>query len=933
MEVENKKLADDESSTSFLSNWRVIIPLLKVISDDAIALTCIRTIVDIIAVGDLPDIFHTLCFEDYIYHSDKRKRNYCHQLINLLCIRFFAELNEILSSSRSDGDFFTFDNFDILTVLQSQKHQGLLKSKVPVYLNSDREESEIYQIRWYERQKLKLERFLKLAADSDDVSLAIKYDTIGLEFVEDRDFKKAKGKRKASDMEATPGTNAGAHSLSEVEPSDLTKETWFARLFRYFIVNLSHDEWEVRSSSASAIEAILMGLNDKEIKPGEVSVSQGVILQMKTIPLHLLEDIVCLGLTVLVVDQFIDYDCDSERNIIIKIDSDRENGLLEPLGFSPVKERVSYMIVAASQLLFLQKPANPCRDEVGMKGRLFGMILDLCQNESWTTKLGGFLVLTAFLRFNQEFVPKFLCSDGWKILEKSLIHADNKEIAATSYLLLKFLTTDYPNRELKKIQFKSVISSSLRHLINPLLSSRKEGEERMLQDIRIFTAITLFSIFMNSEQENELKLCDDWSVFDYYRNFYCFIISESKQCIVSLSQLNIGTNLSSINECFRSIHLPTFIEIYPRLLSMLVQSLIFLAVDGFLSLQILIRAEEYDQTSNERSLFLFSLSDSWQINHRKVWNRHQNVIQSVVKVINAILNTKIMNEDTVQKFWTAVLSLILNEKLEKFSPDHQIPLITEITHACQDSFNLFSLDIPRKYLFFHILFVVNFPSELTSYFPSLEYFRIQFLNPLKECSNDITNAPQKLKKRRFVVVANNKLPAPLVSTVRTQADERKSFIEALLFELLLQLQCQKGNYSEIEPFVGKHPEFCDILKALKAIPQKNSGDIAAAARDLLAIMEKEWKGDLNSCIMEFLSRLIGGFFIDSQVENFIHVVQQLIRDEQFLPFQQSLDSLIASAVSMRTTSSEIEKVSCARFSFLLLFSSVDVSAIERFDVQ
>lgn len=223
--MEEEKLADDDSSTSFLSNWRLIIPLLKVISDDAIALTCIRTIVDVIAVGDLPDIFHTLWFEDYIYHSDKRKRNYCHQLINLLCIRFFAELNEILSLSRSDGDFFTFDNFDILTVLQSQKHQGLLKSKAPVYLNSDRDESEIYQIRWYERQKLKLERFLKFAADSDDVSLAIKYDTIGLEFVEDRDFKKAKGKRKASEMEATPDTNTEAHTLSEVEISDLTKET------------------------------------------------------------------------------------------------------------------------------------------------------------------------------------------------------------------------------------------------------------------------------------------------------------------------------------------------------------------------------------------------------------------------------------------------------------------------------------------------------------------------------------------------------------------------------------------------------------------------------------------------------------------------------------------------------------------------------------
>ena len=95
--------------------------------------------------------------------------------------------------------------------------------------------------------------------------------------------------------------------------TSLYNETWFARLFRYLIVSLSNEECEIREGASMALESILKGLSSDSgsLKTKSSMEDLGVLL-----PDYLLEDIVCVGIIVLVYDNVMSFENEISHGLL-----------------------------------------------------------------------------------------------------------------------------------------------------------------------------------------------------------------------------------------------------------------------------------------------------------------------------------------------------------------------------------------------------------------------------------------------------------------------------------------------------------------------------------------------------------------------------------------------------------------------------------------
>ena len=244
----------DDVSTNLLTNWKIVFPLLKTIHEETLIQAICDAIIETIFVSDLPDICHSLYFGDYLYNVDPFTQKSSGQLLERICIKFSIELTAILQNSGSDGDFLTFREFDIENALRENEGSVLLKSqrwsgtKTMIALD----EKIVYQKAWYEKQKFRLRKFISATAPTVESKWSMKYDEIDLNFVGEKDL--------TVNVDVGNNVQGGISFLSE-KNIPLTSESWFVRLFRFSIVNLLHDDWQVRLCSAKSILAIIKGLS------------------------------------------------------------------------------------------------------------------------------------------------------------------------------------------------------------------------------------------------------------------------------------------------------------------------------------------------------------------------------------------------------------------------------------------------------------------------------------------------------------------------------------------------------------------------------------------------------------------------------------------------------------------------------------------------
>ena len=370
-----------------LSDWKIILSFLKTVKHEELAQNTIRTIVDLISLQELPDLMHSLWFHDYLFHSESDCRRNSSWLLQEACIRFDTQLLPLLTFSHSDGSLMRFDEVDVSALL---KQKDFLFKAAPVMAPDNGEEDIIYKKSWYEKQRKKLNR---LITSSREVYQGMKVcDVEQVPLLEEEDLVSH------NNQEDFPNTENRLTSRNNFD--EVTSETWFARLFRYLIVNWLHDEWSFRLGAIKSINAILTGLSHKKAS-------------LVLIPDYLLEDIISVGITVLIKDHFIDYDSESDHSLLMTITSTTlpQNMSMTLFGFSPVKEGAVEVIMLAVKLLSIEAEKGK-----QFQTKLFEDLLILIQSENhWTVRLGSLIAVTKSL-------PHLLISkDHQKLLQHKVL--------------------------------------------------------------------------------------------------------------------------------------------------------------------------------------------------------------------------------------------------------------------------------------------------------------------------------------------------------------------------------------------------------------------------------------------------------------------------------------------------------------------------------
>jgi hypothetical protein len=401
-------MKESDSNTALFSNWKTIIPLLRTVESAESLKVCCNAVLEIIVVSELPDLFHLLIFSEYVFHNDKRAQKNCLYFLSELCYRYEKELIPLLEFSHSDGDFLKFANFDFDTLLKNRNSNLLFKSTKAASESTNTTKADrdlVYQKVWYEKQRLRLEKLFKSTVSSADASLAMNYAN-STDFVTPDDVVKIDQK------EENPMKFKDSPADQLNSETKLTNETWFARLFRYLIVNLLNEDWEMRCNCSFAIDAILKGLN-RSSSPD--AIHQG---HFNNLPIFLLEDILCIGISVLVLDQFIDFDQENGENIVERLDDlTFPSAVLDPQGnekinIFPVKECVTETVLNSfsilmnhygfSNQLHPEVPTTQLMD-VDYSQKLFEMFVNMCiygQTSfpvNWVLLISGLVGLEKFI--------------------------------------------------------------------------------------------------------------------------------------------------------------------------------------------------------------------------------------------------------------------------------------------------------------------------------------------------------------------------------------------------------------------------------------------------------------------------------------------------------------------------------------------------------
>jgi hypothetical protein len=735
---------NSESSSSLHSNWKIILPLLKSSQYRKNSDIFFATILEVIAASDLPDIFHCLWFDGYLFHEDEGTRTAIHRFLRALVFEYRYELGLLLEVSQSDGNLALFHNFVADDVFAARESNRLTRSSYDAKFLMD-ERKHVYQRKWLKRQKEKLDKILRQSVQSEDAVWAMKVeqdDHIFAVDVQDEDF-----------------IDNGQFSAEETPKRDiapvascLTTETWFARLFRFLIVNLINPDWVIRHSCSQAVSSVINGLH-KEMD-GKVTLDQKLV----NLPTYLLEDITCIGLSVLILDEFADFDKACTVSLLYEVD--REEQLY--LGFLPVKETVSRMITDA--VLGLQMKYGKDKDDTSVV-KLFKILFQTAAHPShWTVRLGGLICLyhsllsfPEFVFNSPEVISKFLHVFFFNISSSD----DYAELQVTTLVLLKHFVS-YLNLNPDN------------HMVSPslIIPFFLKGDYFLHSDILNYSVKAWFLYCLNGFfQESVLcssnLLMSSLSVDEissHYNNFLIYFtcsISVSASSSISVLRPHFLTSfryMKSLNIFFLTYFLRQQ-DLNPSSvlqLVLVVSKLIVFYIHCYFNMfeaslnEYLSLDDPFGEQGHaaEQPVMNFTKLNSLRTSHvNRIFVNFLDVILSFMEILSVMISSSLENINLLS-FWLSILFTDSNSPVTDFIGGLILEMKSFLTHQ-----TILSSSVSCYILF--VLSTLFTPSGMTVFCGMVseqlkQYHRMRDYNASALCA-----VAPLAKKRRFMVISGS----------------------------------------------------------------------------------------------------------------------------------------------------------------------------------
>ena len=173
-----------------------------------------------------------------------------------------------------------------------------------------------------------------------------------------------------NDEDDGEGDDMGTEGKCEID----TNETWLARLVRFMAIGLLDPSWEVRHGCSAGLTDLINGLvegpNGANGAPPHTDNNTVESGELPPVPSFLVEDLICTGLCVLILDGFIDF-----GNVSVAV--------------SPVKEAVGRLVSVASRC-----------GSLSCVGALFSAVMEMStctRAEDWPVRLGSMVLLKYLL--------------------------------------------------------------------------------------------------------------------------------------------------------------------------------------------------------------------------------------------------------------------------------------------------------------------------------------------------------------------------------------------------------------------------------------------------------------------------------------------------------------------------------------------------------
>jgi hypothetical protein len=279
----------------------------------------------------------------------------------LICSEFQRTLKPRLLESKSDGDLLYLDELDVGKIYNCGYSTELLGGH-STYVEDAKTDNKLYGKKWLRRQRRALQKRLGLELGTDsggdaEVTMGLGYVAKGDEgVVEDEDISTPTAVEAASRKPARVILRQEGALLADTRNSNddgggeqddsPTSETVFARLVRFLVIGLLDSQWEARHGCAVGLSGIINGLTSKEVVRDFHTNDRGTAAQslalykddatpvdgeppillrphpqenddeheqaerqdaVLPLPTHLLDDVVCTGVCVLILDRFIDF--------------------------------------------------------------------------------------------------------------------------------------------------------------------------------------------------------------------------------------------------------------------------------------------------------------------------------------------------------------------------------------------------------------------------------------------------------------------------------------------------------------------------------------------------------------------------------------------------------------------------------------------------
>jgi len=348
------------------TSWCELISLLR--GNEHVGDLVAPALCEVVNQDEASAIFHELVTL-YLVDTEWNTRANTAVVLRKLCSHLILTLKPLLLAASSDGELLSFT--DVEDVDQVLSNGTELRSHPTTYSSSARDPVKLYGKNWIGLQRKALKKRIGAETTLSETRKALGYSIDATNLLEETDIcSRQQDIVNQTEIEVKEGDQQTCDRSEQVS-SDTACETWFVRLIRFLVVGLLDPRWETRQGCAMGLSGIINGL----FPFGH----DGVV---ELLPSFLVEDFLCSGLSVLILDRF--YDCSSSV-----------------VAISPVKESISQLVAVASKCA-----------ERGTTSRVLNVALAMAKYQNaWMVQHGGQILLKYLVPLNPSLLMDNMLSE------------------------------------------------------------------------------------------------------------------------------------------------------------------------------------------------------------------------------------------------------------------------------------------------------------------------------------------------------------------------------------------------------------------------------------------------------------------------------------------------------------------------------------------